>query len=228
MNFEVDIAESTPVVVVPHGAHPKVPGVEIHAVSDLWWDEDWIAEVAGMPVTSELRTAIDLAAVSTRQRTLYIIQSILPPDAETYDELGRLLKAVARRGKPGVAQLSWALSQRAGKVPSPNELQRLLHDVVDRAEIRNYIPEMPFPGRVPDRRRVDVGVPPAKLVLEADGRTWHERIAQIKNDRERDSEAHAEGVLVERMVWEHLKGDPDGTAARIRRIYDVRIQQLAA
>jgi very-short-patch-repair endonuclease len=47
-------------------------------------------------------------------------------------------------------------------------------------------------------------IPAWRLVLEADGRRWHARVADFDNDRWRDNQAAALGLRVMRFTHPHL------------------------
>ena len=47
-------------------------------------------------------------------------------------------------------------------------------------------------------------IPAWRLVLEADGRRWHARVADFDNDRWRDNQAAALGLRVMRFTYIHL------------------------
>jgi very-short-patch-repair endonuclease len=64
----------------------------------------------------------------------------------------------------------------------------------------------------------------AKIILEADGRTWHARQQAFRRDRQRDNEAARVGWQTLRFPWEEVVHDPEDTAATVR---DVRAQRLS-
>lgn len=87
------------------------------------------------------------------------------------------------------------------------------------------VPQFTHPGRNPARGCVDFAYPDAKLIVEADGRRWHQRIADLKRDRARDTEAARAGWLTMRFMWEELKGDPDDVGAAVA---ETRAHRIAA
>lgn len=52
--------------------------------------------------------------------------------------------------------------------------------------------------------RVDFLLPDQRIVIEADGRRWHTRIADFDRDRWRDNQAAAHDHRVMRFTWVHL------------------------
>ena len=55
---------------------------------------------------------------------------------------------------------------------------------------------------------VDFGWPEARLIVEADGRRWHTRIADLRRDRERDNQAARAGWQTLRFLHESIDGRP--------------------
>jgi len=56
----------------------------------------------------------------------------------------------------------------------------------------------------PGDQRVDAFILEWRLILEADGRRWHARVADFDNDRWRDNQAAAMGLRVQRFTFTHL------------------------
>lgn len=60
---------------------------------------------------------------------------------------------------------------------------------------------------------------PRPLVLELDGRAFHERRAQMRADRRRDTDYQLAGCLIMRLVWDDLHpAEAARTAARVRQM----------
>lgn len=57
----------------------------------------------------------------------------------------------------------------------------------------------------------------ARLVVELDGRGYHDRRAQMRADRHRDSDYQAARSWILRLVWDDLHpGEAPATADRLR------------
>ncbi|MBA2281381.1 MAG: DUF559 domain-containing protein, partial [Acidimicrobiia bacterium] len=79
-----------------------------------------------------------------------------------------------------------------------------------------------FPWRQDAPQRLDLLVPERKLIIEADGRRWHTRVADFDRDRWRDNEALAHGYGTLRFTWVHLTCAPDDVASLVLRTLDQR------
>lgn len=95
------------------------------------------------------------------------------------------------------------------------------------------VPSMPSPKRqvdapwAPDSRSiVDAIVPGWSLILEADGRAFHQRRADFERDRWRDAEAAIHGFHVMRFTHRRMEHDRDGIVDQLVRFG--RARRLAA
>ena len=190
-----------------HGDHHKIPDVRVHQLKDLLPHHATVTQ--GLPTTTATRTVIDLAAVCSFERLSRILENAVNDHLTTDDEVGAVLHEVARPGKWGVRKLQRVLATRApGDPVHDSVLERMLLDALRQAGLPEPVPQFPHPGRYPGPGRVDFAYPHARLILEADGRRWHERIADLRRDRARDVEAARAGWLTMRFMHELLTSDP--------------------
>lgn len=220
------------VLTVPHPFHARVAEAVVHQSTDL--APEHVALHVGLPVTTPARTLADLAGLTTRRlrrvgrgRVERALDDAIAAGTTTVAEVGRLLTSIARRGKPGVSFLACLLDDRGpGYVPPQSELERGLHELVTIAGLPPLERQAVLPGWSGAPACVDGRWSDARMIVEADGRRWHTRVADLARDHERDSTAAAEGWLVVRLLYEHIVGDPTGTAARLHQIRAVRLRQL--
>src|SRR5690606_20602350 len=102
-----------------------------------------------------------------------------------------------------------------GHVPTTSELERVLRTVMDDLEIPPVEWEAPFPGREHGPQRVDGLIRDWMLVIEADGRAWHPRLADFERDRRRDAEAASAGYLTLRFSWSQLTNEASWVRSRV-------------
>src|SRR5690606_18316612 len=74
---------------------------------------------------------------------------------------------------------------------------------------------------------VDAFVPAWKLILEADGRRYHQRVADFERDRWRDAEAAVHGLHVMRFTHRRIRDDRSGIVDQLVR-YGRRFDRRAA
>ncbi len=211
-------------VTVPHPQHQRVAGAVVHQ-SRVLRRHHWI-NLYGRRTTTLARTLFDLAAeVSYRDLDLAYEDAILT-DHLTHAQMTRTFLELMHPGRRGMDKLGSILDQRGpGFVAAASELERLLFAtsaLVGLTPVRQH----PHPGRQIVQGCVDGAFVEAKLILEADGRRWHSRVAAQRHDRARDKAAARAGWQTMRFGHEELTEDPDREAAAIRETYDERCRLL--
>jgi hypothetical protein len=214
-------------LTAPHSGFHRIAGVTVHQISDV--RPEHLVLIDGLQVTSVPRTIVDLAAIVGPERLRRIVEDSKFAGLATYVAVGECLASVARRGKPGVRALTRVLVLLDGGKATPNShLERdLLHALIV-GQLPMPVAQFPFPGRQFVTGCVDFAYLDAKLVLEADGRKWHTRIQDLARDHERDGDAAEQGWQTLRLLYEHITGDPEGTARRVRAVLEQRLLQLAS
>jgi very-short-patch-repair endonuclease len=201
------LAEPPFTYTVPHRWHHAIPEAFVHQIDDLLphhrtrWN--------GLPVSRPARAVVELAATQSAETIGRVLDDLLALRRTTTAQVARVFGEVARPGKPGIAKIADVLAERSGTyVPPHSELERLLFAVL-RA---GGLPEPRRQVRLPGRGRIDgiadAGYDDAMLLLEADGRRWHDRVAAARRDRERDQQAARAGWLTLRFVHEQLTDEP--------------------
>jgi hypothetical protein len=168
---------------------------------------------------SALTTSIDRFRVTTIAQTLCDIVSRVQLDRWeraadglllerrlTVDELQERRLRYDRSRRPGIATFRALVDDRLadGYTPKESELERGLALVL---ELVAGCPTVQWQAPAPwasDAQRVDAMIPAWRIVLEADGRRWHARVADFDNDRWRDNQAAALGLRVMRFTHTHL------------------------
>jgi very-short-patch-repair endonuclease len=203
-----------PVVLTrPHGGWSRVEGVTVHQLDDCGDGHRFLRR--GLPVTTPARTIVDLSAVCGRSRLEVAVEEELARGRTTLAAIARVLHDVARPGKPGVNRLSTVLDRQVGSRPSASRLEWLMEEQLRLLRGVDYSCEVPLPSRGDVVGRVDFAIPACKVIIEVDGRRWHERRRDMIRDRDRDNAAAAAGWLTLRFMWEHLTEDPAGVRSII-------------
>jgi very-short-patch-repair endonuclease len=100
-------------------------------------------------------------------------------------------------------------------------LERLLYRLLDHPLLPDYTRQMPLRYRRVTAT-VDAYIPSWTLVVEGDGRRWHNRRADHDRDRRRDNEATAHGYAVLRFTYEMLRDQADECLDTLLRTGAVR------
>jgi len=162
----------------------------------------------GFVTTNETETIVALARDHTVGEMERIVDETIASGTCSVADLDRLLRR--RERVPGVKKLRPIIAERgpAAYQPPVSELERLLYDLVEHPDVPAVTRQMPFLFRSV-KATVDLYIPAWRLIVEADGRRWHTRKADMELDRRRDNEATAHGLAVLRFTWQMLTKERD-------------------
>lgn len=129
-----------------------------------------ICVVDGLPVTTPIRTAMDLGCKLSRRRALAALDAFMRKWGITHDDMGRLLPRYFRRR--GVVQLRELIPLADPRAESPGESWTRL-EIVDAGL---PVPEPQYWVNVDGRPtyRLDLAYPRHRVAVEYDGREFHE------------------------------------------------------
>ena len=194
-------------VVVPRTAgHGSRDGIIVHRAL-LRSGE--VTVVDGIPVTSLVRTMLDLAAVLTPR------------------ELDRAFEEAQVRHGLAPQDLAVALVTRPHRRGNA-ALGRLLEDAVDPDEVRSILElrflklcvhhgiPRPLVNEMIGPWRPDFRWEAERLVVETDGMRFHRTAAKRRRDAAKDAYMREQGYAVLRFTWTDVTENPSGTASVIR------------
>jgi very-short-patch-repair endonuclease len=174
--------------------HPRHrPGIQVHRTRRLHRSVN-----AGIPVTTPLRTLVDLAAVSVDAREL-----------ERAVEEAQVRRLVTRRD----------LEAQGNRFASAVDHEPSL----TRSEAERRLLALIRAARLPPPRtnvrvagyEVDFMWPQHRLVVEVDGFAFHSTRAAFERDRARDRALLAAGYVVLRITWRQLVHEPEVVVAEL-------------
>jgi very-short-patch-repair endonuclease len=190
---------------------PSRPEIEIFW-TPLPADETTVIE--GIPVTTVPRTLLDLAAVVDRQqleRALEQAEAQRLTDPVSLDEL--LQRYPGRRGSRKLAKAR----ARGARGITRSKLEERFQALLDEAVLPR--PELNAPIELNGRQfEADCVWRKQRLIVELDGRAWHDTRQAFERDRERDRLLQAAGWRVVRITWRQLRDDPQAVARDLRRL----------
>ncbi len=218
--------EGEPVdVTVARGRSRALEGTRRHRPRQ--WDPARVRYVDGLPVTDPARTIVDLASELRGPRLERLVEHAEVERICPVVAVGAELGHVRRRGVPGVRRLESVLDQLGpGDALPRSELERLGDQVRRLAGLPEPVHEHPLPSVSGQVGFVDRAWREAMLIVEFDGRRWHTRRHQVHKDAQRDLEAAALGWHTQRLIWEMLRHDPEGTAELLAATYARRCALL--
>ena len=210
-------AASGPIEITrPGGLHARRPGISGHE-STLAADE--VARVDRIPVTSSVRTLLDLAAVlSMRQLERAMNEA----------EVRRLLDGVSlpqllarHQGRRGAANLRALLHADRPAGVTRNDFEEAFVALIDASDLPRprLNADLALRGRFFE---IDCLWDSARLAVELDGRAVHGGNRAFETDRQRDRILLAEGWRVTRVTWRQLRDEPEAVALDVRRLLAAR------
>ena len=174
------------------------PGLRIYRHSSLWPED--LTSRHGIPITSPIRTVVDMALRLDRRGVERMIN-----EADKYDLVhppGLRAALDARAGEPGVAKLRFILDRRTFRL-TKEELERRVLPLARKAGL-----PVPLTGQWVNRFEVDFYWPDLGLVVETDGLRYHRTPAEQARDRLRDQAHTAAGLTPLRFTHEQVRYEP--------------------
>jgi len=128
-----------------------------------------LTTVEGIPVTTPIRTALDIACLRGEHRALAALDAFMRQHHLTEEEMMR--EAVRLKGRRGVVQLRRLIPLASGKADSTGE--SWLRATILRAELP--VPVLQFEVHVDGRlfAILDLAYPGLKIAIEYDGEEFH-------------------------------------------------------
>ena len=170
----------------------------------------------GIPVTTPLRTVIDLADLLTERR----LERTLDEAAFLDLDLTGLAPRPRRRGSGRLGRVLSA--HEPGSTWTRSELEEAMLALCRRAEL-----PAPKVNSDVEGREADFHWPSQRLVVETDGWQSHGRPAAFEHDRKRDADLVEAGWRVIRITRRRLAAEPDTVAAQLRRLLAARPWSLS-
>jgi hypothetical protein len=195
-----------PVVAALPSASARSPLGKV--IRTKYFDSLLRQRIRGFETIDYAETVVSLASATPGPTLERLIDDGLASKRTTVDTLSSIV--LSRPGAPGVRRLRAALAERSTDAYEPpvSELERMLHRVIDDPAIPPTTRQRPFQFEEV-AMTVDVYIPAWRLIVEADGRRWHTRVADFERDRHRDNFATANGYAVLRFTYRMLLDDPD-------------------
>jgi FAD/FMN-containing dehydrogenase len=196
-----DFKVTRPELLVAYTRNYRTPLATVHRS-----DSALTTTVDGMRVTTIAQTLCDVVSRVRVDRWERAADGLLLEGRLTVEELQERRLRYEHSRRAGMPIFRALVDDRLadGYVPPASQLERALAETLDLViDLPAAVWQAPAPW-APDNQRVDVMIPAWRLVLEADGRRWHARLADFDNDRWRDNQATALGLRVLRFTHLHL------------------------
>ncbi|MGQ0847578.1 MAG: type IV toxin-antitoxin system AbiEi family antitoxin domain-containing protein [Actinomycetota bacterium] len=203
-----DVIREKAVVTVRSRTTHFFPDVLVHQSTDL--TDDQVIEIEAMPVTSPIRTVIDLAACLKPGVVGRIVDHLVVRRTITLDDLVGQVERLARKGKPGITCIRRVIEVRIGEtLIGESALELMTLRLFREWGFPEPVLQLALPWRSPRKGRVDLAFPQFRLIIEVDGRAWHATLDAFDSDRMRDNHAQLAGWRVIRITYRMLKDQPE-------------------
>jgi hypothetical protein len=195
------------------------PTSKLSTVHRTRWLPPWhVTPIDGIPVTTVARTLFDLAAVVSYPRLRRAVNSALAMRIVTQQQLEEMLQEMAERGRSGIRPMRRVLAKLGpGKMPSESALEIEFEEFLEAHDEplptrQANVGGEHWVGRADFR---DEGTP---VLMELDGRTYHQQELDREYDEERDAELAAAGFALLRIPRRLLKERPEWVLAKVREL----------
>ncbi len=173
-----------------------------------------VTTVGRIPVTTVARTLVDLGDLLAHERLLRVLAEAERAKLLDAAHAERALARIATRPGPAHARVTAALAEHAarGAQLTREELELLL-----RRLIRTHrLPPAELNANV-EGDEVDACWPAARVIVEADGWTFHRGRAAFQRDRAKSNRLTLRGWTVLRFTHDDVTRRPETVAAAIGR-----------
>lgn len=167
--------------------------------------------VRGVPVTSPLRTALDVSRSASLEEAVAIVDGLFRRGLLTVEEFRAAAAAVPPAPGRHRIQLVAALVDPA----SESVLESLARVLLWRRRLRPPYTQFVVRSRGRFVARVDFAWPALRLALECDGFEFHSGRATFRRDRRRWTALARAGWRVVVVTWADVVSDPDYVAGTV-------------
>jgi very-short-patch-repair endonuclease len=206
LRWTLDGVNTAPIEVVTDRWTRRTAGQAIvHEANDLVSADR--SSIAGLPVTSPLRTVLDLAGVMPVYRVEQAMEDALRRKLFTPKQLGDRFLAYARPGKRGVRALRPLVEERVGgQVPTGSDFELRVARLARHAGLPE--PRRQVAVQLPVTRvYLDLAWPERRFAVECDGIFIHGTSISLRWDDDRQNELVLLGWFILRLTWHTVTKD---------------------
>ena len=210
------------VIEVTSQRHQRVlrAGFTVHESKDIMMSD--VVRVDGIPVTSAVRTVVDLGASAPPWMVERCLDSGLRRGLITAWQARCFIARVARPGRNGVGTIRPLVEERLVWASiTDSDLEDLARAVIKSTgfpmpepQHKVFRPDGSFVGRY------DFAYVEKLSIIEADSKGFHMDPVSFERDRQKQNEAIALGWTVYRITWRQLIDDPESVRAIVRKIWE--------
>jgi very-short-patch-repair endonuclease len=200
------VRSGLPEIVVPGSGRSRNGRVIVHRARDR--RSLMVRRQRGMLVTGVEPTLVALASVLAGEAFEIACEDARRRRLTSVPALHAYLQRFGRAGKPGVATLRQLLDELDSKHPSRSTLEVKTRRLLVANGIRGFTRELPLTwnGRT---YRFDFAFESRRLILETNGRRWHDDAIDYEDDNEKWSVPGRHGYRIVFATWDKVVRFPD-------------------
>jgi hypothetical protein len=220
-------------VIAPKWSGREIDGIRSHFASPPSGPER--GHCMAIPCTSPTRTIVDLAGLLGERSLRQVVERAAVLRILDGQAIERLLAARRRRGAPMLRSIlkPWFTADPGGSTTSRVSTTswattgpRLRSELEARFLALIRANGLPIPtcnqriacGDGSLSIEVDLLWPEQRVVVETDGRAFHDNPMAFERDRKRDRELQLSGYRVVRFTYRQIEEEPDAVISAIRRL----------
>ena len=205
-------------VTVPRNRRGRAAGATVHRSRDVL-TPNHTTRRSGIPVTTPMRTLVDLGAVTNKFVVADALELAVIAKACSVVAVERALDDVARKGRRGAGVIREVLDDRAlGRDRGDGLLEARMARILREHGVRR--PKFQYEIRLHGKllARVDFAYPDDRVAIEVDGFDVHSTPTALQADLERQNRLVAAGWTVLRFTWLDIVRRPEWVVQQIRSV----------
>ena len=205
-------------ILVPWKRSPTIRGVTLHRTTQMHLTEPVVRK--GIPCTWIGRTALDVAAVVSRQQLEHTIDAVLRQGLIRLSDLYQVLVSHSRQGRTGCGPFRDALDERWGDDAVPlSAWSRMVADLL----VEDGLDRPVMEHRICDQTgalvaQVDLAYPSRRVAIELDSKRWHLNSVSFERDPRRRNALTVMGWTVLTFTWSDYVGRPGQLCATVAKL----------
>jgi very-short-patch-repair endonuclease len=208
------IAVVRPEIVVPSTKRLRSNSVTVFRARDR--RALMIRNVDGIPTTGVEATLLLLAHLVDAETLEVACEDARRRRLTSMAALGAYLDRWQQRGRPGLVNLRALLSELDPQHPARSKLEVLTRRLLVAHGLGGFVRELPLPAG--ERRfAYDFAYVDERVILEVNGRRWHDDPADFERDQRKWSVPARHGFRLVLATWETVTHRPDQLVAELRQ-----------
>ncbi len=174
--------------------------------------------VDGIPSLTVVDTIFAVSGIVDPRRVATALDDVLARRAASVEEIQERYLELAVRRRRGLAVLRRLIEVRSPnqEVPPESVLEARLYEILERPGMPRHRRQAAMSWA--PHERVDAVLVHDPVIIEADGRRWHTRVADFERDRQRDRAAALHGYRTIRYTYDDLVHHGDQVEREIRAV----------